>query len=50
LNVGVFGRFGKQAMTTSFIVLALALRFFIPTPQEFQKYQDGKRISRQPGS
>jgi hypothetical protein len=50
LNVDVFGRFGKQAMTTSFIVLALALRFFMPTPQEFQEYQDGKRIARRPGS
>jgi hypothetical protein len=50
LNVGVFGRFGKQAMTTSFIVLALALRFFMPTAQQFQEYQDGKRIARPPDS
>jgi hypothetical protein len=50
LNVGVFGRFGKQAMTVSFIVLAIALRFFTPTPQEFKEYRDGKRIEHPPGS
>ena len=50
LNVGVFGRFAKQAMTTSFIVLAIALRFFMPTSQEFEEYRDRKRIARPPDS
>jgi hypothetical protein len=50
LNVGVFGRFAKQAMTTSFIVLAIALRFFMPTSQEFEEFRDRKRTARPPDS
>jgi hypothetical protein len=46
LNFGFFGRFGKDAIIVSFILLALVLRYLGPTLHEIQEYQDHKRRER----
>ena len=41
-NLGILGRFGKQAMIVSFIVLVIVQHFMGPTLSEVREYR-GKR-------
>lgn len=50
LNFGVFGRFGKQAVIISFIVLAIVQHFIGPTLSEVREYRDNKRRAAPPRS
>jgi hypothetical protein len=49
LNFGVFGRFGKQAVIVSFIVLVVVQHFVGPTLSEVRDYRDKKRHVAPPG-
>ena len=44
LKLGLFGRFSKQAVALSFVVMALQLRFFAPTIHRMRAYQRLQRI------
>jgi hypothetical protein len=50
LNLGVVGRFGKQAVIASFIVLAIVQHFIGPTLSEVREYRDKKRSIGPPRS
>ena len=50
LNFGVFGRFAKQAMIVSFIVLVLVQHYMGPTLTEVQEHRDRKRGETPPPS
>ena len=43
LKLGFFGRFSKQVMILSFVVMALQVRFFAPTVYRLRAYQRLKR-------
>jgi hypothetical protein len=45
LNLGVVGRFGKQAVILSFVVLALIQHFVGPSLSEVREYRE--RLRRQ---
>lgn len=42
-NFGIVGRFGKQAMIVSFIVLVIVQHFIGPSLSEVREYRDKKR-------
>ncbi len=44
LDVGVFGRFNREAMIVSFIVLFFVLAYVGPTLQEIRDYRASKRV------
>ena len=43
LDFGVFGRFKRDALILSFILLAIVMRYLGPTLQEMRDYRDSKR-------
>ena len=43
LKLGFFGRFSKQAMVLTFVVMALQVRFFAPSIHRLRAYQRLKR-------
>jgi hypothetical protein len=50
LDLGVFGRFGKQAVVFAFIVVALVQHYVGPTLGEVREYRDKKRAASPPRS
>jgi hypothetical protein len=50
LNLGVFGRFAKQAVIVSFIVLVIVQHYIGPSLSEVREYRDKKRGSVPPRS
>jgi hypothetical protein len=50
LDLGVFGRFGRQATIVSFVVLAVVQHFLGPTLSEVREYRDKKRGAAPPRS
>ena len=50
LHLGVLGRFGKQAVVLSFIVVALVQHYVGPTLSEVREYRDKKRAASPPHS
>jgi hypothetical protein len=50
LNMGVFGRFAKQAVIVSFIVLVIVQHFMGPSLSEVREYRDKKRGMAPPHS
>ena len=48
-KLGVFGRFSKQAVIISFVVLAVVQHFIGPTLSEVREYRDNKRRNSLPG-
>jgi hypothetical protein len=50
LNLGVLGRFAKQAAIASFIVLVIVQHFIGPSLSEVREYRDKKRSAAPPRS
>ena len=42
LDLGILGRFGKDALIFSFVISAIALRYVGPTLREIEEYRDKK--------
>jgi hypothetical protein len=42
-GLGLFGRFAKQAVTVSFVIIALLLRFYAPSIYRLRAYQRLRR-------
>ena len=43
LELGLFGRFAKQAVAVSFVIMALLLRFYAPSIYRLRAYQRLRR-------